>query len=335
MLMATAMMTAGFSLLLYLHVIDIIRYKKQIFRHHAETMADNINYEIRNKEILQDYVALQSFVEETKNKNPEIDRINIYGLYEGKYLVIASSSLPLIGLEADPDDILPIKTQKINIIEKKVNNTPFLEVQGPLYENGLPVASVGLYLNLRLAKKEIYAHISDHLLIGLLVFMSSLLAIYLYFRLYLTRPLLSLQQAIQQMSKGNLNTVVPIHRQDELGEISEAFNRMAQELSTAQRRLLELERTRVAAQIAGTAAHELNQPLTAISIHCELLLRSLPEGDPHREQLNTVLAEAERMAKIIKMMTGITGYKTQPYLGETEIIDLEKASKKPQDKSGV
>lgn len=314
----------------YFHINDLLRYKKHIFENLAETLTKNIDIELQKKGIIRDDVALQSFVEEVKFNNQDIHRINVYSLRKGKYVVIASSLLARIGSEADPDDILPLKTRQINIIEKTVDKIPFLEVQAPLYEDGVPVATVGLYLNVNLLKKELYSAILLDTLVIFVVFLVSMFVIYLYFRRVMIVPLLSLQSAVHEVAEGNFKIKAPIYHPDELGEITAAFNRMTEELRVAQTKLLGLERIKAITQVAGAAAHELNQPLTTIYINSELLLRSLPEDDLHRGQLLTIMDQAERMAKIIKMMSEITDYQTKPYLGDIDIIDLEKAREKKE-----
>ena len=81
-----------------------------------------------------------------------------------------------------------------------------------------------------------------------------------------------------------------------------------------------------AVETAGAAAHELNQPLTSIIGSVELLARKVAEGSPARPYLETILREAERMASIVKKLGQITQYRTKPYLGTTDILDLDAAS---------
>lgn len=330
MLTATLLVFIPLAIHTYLHLGDLIRLKKHIFKYRAETLATNIDQEIQRKKIIHDPAALQSFIEKIKFQNQDISRINIYGLQEGKYVVIASSVYPLRGTDADKDDILPIQTKKINIIEKMVDNLPYLEVQAPIYEKEQPIASVGFYLDLKALEKEQQTKILINTLLVIFFFLIIMLIMYFYFHRLLVKPILSLRQAVQKVADGNLRTKAPVYHQDELGEITAAFNRMTEELKAAQEKLLDMARLQASAQMAGTAAHELNQPLSVISINGDMLLRNFPQNDPRREQVITMLEQVERMAKIVKMMSQITDYQTQQYLGETDIIDLEKASKKKE-----
>ena len=92
-------------------------------------------------------------------------------------------------------------------------------------------------------------------------------------------------------------------------------------------RLQNAQKATAAVETAGAAAHELNQPLTAIIGAVELLSRKVPETSPARSYLDLILSESERMAQIVAQLGTITQYRTKPYLGEVEILDLDAATK--------
>ncbi len=102
---------------------------------------------------------------------------------------------------------------------------------------------------------------------------------------------------------------------------------MEKRLKEAQSALIQTEKQAAVAELAGSAAHELNQPLTAVMGYAELLLKRLPADDPNRKHLTTIYEEAERMAAVVKKIGRITRYESQSYVGGTRIVDLEKSSR--------
>lgn len=97
-------------------------------------------------------------------------------------------------------------------------------------------------------------------------------------------------------------------------------------LTDAEARLLESEKNAVIVALAGTAAHELNQPLTSVMGYAELLKRKLAETDPSYRAVDIIHREAERMAEIVKKIGKITKYETKAYVGNAKIVDLDKAA---------
>jgi PAS domain S-box-containing protein len=97
-------------------------------------------------------------------------------------------------------------------------------------------------------------------------------------------------------------------------------------LSDATIRLERSERSAEMIALAGTAAHELNQPLTSVLGYAELLKRKLKEEDYAWAKVDIIHREAERMKDIVRKIGRITRYETKAYVGEARILDLERAS---------
>ncbi|HXX32236.1 MAG TPA: histidine kinase dimerization/phospho-acceptor domain-containing protein, partial [Myxococcaceae bacterium] len=101
---------------------------------------------------------------------------------------------------------------------------------------------------------------------------------------------------------------------------------LERKLSDAEVRLEESKRNAALMALAGTTAHELNQPLTSVLGFAELLKRKLKTDDDSYKRVDTIFREAERMKEIVKKIGKITRFETKPYLGDAQILDLEKSS---------
>lgn len=102
--------------------------------------------------------------------------------------------------------------------------------------------------------------------------------------------------------------------------------RMEERLRQAQEQLLSQERQAIVAELAGAAAHELNQPLTSVRNYATLLRRLLELGTPASAAAEVIEGEAERMAEIVRKIGKITKYETKSYVGKQKILDLDRAS---------
>ncbi len=101
---------------------------------------------------------------------------------------------------------------------------------------------------------------------------------------------------------------------------------LERKLSDVETRLEESEKSAVIVALAGTAAHELNQPLTSVMGYAELLKRKLKPEDFAFKPVDIIYREAERMAEIVRKIGKITRYETKAYMGSQRILDLDKAT---------
>jgi len=102
--------------------------------------------------------------------------------------------------------------------------------------------------------------------------------------------------------------------------------RVEERLAHAQHKLALSEKQALIAELAGTAAHELNQPLTSVMGYAELLKRKLDAASSEYNAADIIVRESERMADIVRKIGKITKYETKSYVGEQRILDLDKAS---------
>ena len=102
--------------------------------------------------------------------------------------------------------------------------------------------------------------------------------------------------------------------------------RMEEQLQEATESLERSRRQAVVAELAGAAAHELNQPLTSLLGYAELLNKRIDEDDPNWRAVETIQQESKRIADIVKKIGQITEYRTKEYVGGMRIVDLDSAS---------
>jgi PAS domain S-box-containing protein len=102
--------------------------------------------------------------------------------------------------------------------------------------------------------------------------------------------------------------------------------RIEQRLLQAQEQIERQERQAMVAELAGAAAHELNQPLTSIIGYAQLIERTTESDAPHQRYTKTIITEAERMAEIVKKIGRITHFEPVASVGSANIVDLEKSA---------
>jgi PAS domain-containing protein len=88
--------------------------------------------------------------------------------------------------------------------------------------------------------------------------------------------------------------------------------------------------------LAATLSHEINQPLGAIMGRAQLAMIGLERAPLDvtalKKDLEEVVLNVNRVSQILDKLHQVTDIVTKPYLGEMEILDLEKSSSHEQEK---
>ncbi len=103
------------------------------------------------------------------------------------------------------------------------------------------------------------------------------------------------------------------------------FIGVARDLSdrlAAEQQRYEAEQMQTLLEIAGGAAHEINQPLTAILGYAEMSLAQLNENEPLHTHQKHIAEAALRITEIVKRMQGLREYRTRPYANGQRIVDF-------------
>lgn len=98
------------------------------------------------------------------------------------------------------------------------------------------------------------------------------------------------------------------------------------ELRAMQDRMVAGGKREAVIELAGAAAHEMNQPLTGILGRAALLDRRLEPDHPGRRDLEIIREQAERLGRCVARLARVSSYDTTEYLGARRILDLEQAS---------
>jgi two-component system, NtrC family, sensor kinase len=86
----------------------------------------------------------------------------------------------------------------------------------------------------------------------------------------------------------------------------------------------QLERVKLqgVVELAGTVAHEINSPLFAALGTAQLLEEDLTDQDLI-EDLQTIVRNLKEIGALTKKMTGMTGFESRDYVGDTKIVEIK------------
>lgn len=111
-------------------------------------------------------------------------------------------------------------------------------------------------------------------------------------------------------------------------ELNLRLSEKNREIQDMQEKLVQQERQALVGQLAGTAAHQLGQPLSAIMLNMHLI-EALPKEDQRSKgAIAAIKQDTARMAEIIENLRSVDAAQTQAYFGDAKILELEAKKKK-------
>lgn len=173
----------------------------------------------------------------------------------------------------------------------------------------------------------------------------------------LTRPIQQLTEGARAITRGELETRIPIRGDaggaDELTVLAGAFNEMAgslnssreeltrrneqlinanEELHRIYERLTRAERLAAVGQVAAGVSHEIDNPVGIILGYAQLLLEDMAPDDFRRDDVQAIIDECLRCKRITGGLLGLsrTGARQWEPVDLSELIEGTWASLQPQ-----
>lgn len=149
----------------------------------------------------------------------------------------------------------------------------------------------------------------------ILSFAGSCVAVFLFYRNKLKRPLSELEQASGRIAENDLNFRITYENEDEMGHLCREFEKMRRQLAENNRqmwRMIEDERA-----LRAAIAHDIRSPLSVLKGYQEMLIDYLPDGTIDQEQAEEMLQES--MKQVSRMDTFIDTMRKMNSLEQREL----------------
>ncbi len=149
----------------------------------------------------------------------------------------------------------------------------------------------------------------------------------LYFVLkHILQPLQELNETTKRLAEGNYDQRVVVRRKDEIGELEESFNKMAEAVETSTRNLEESEHRKTL--FMGNLTHELKTPMTAMSGYAQTLLSTKLSPENQETALLYIYEECGRLERLSKKMMALLelDQETELILTDTPVERLFEAA---------
>ncbi len=218
-------------------------------------------------------------------------------------------------------DLLPGRARTAGTREYAAAGVPMLAAYAP-------VGDLGLWTIVQIPKARAFEAarrlVTRSLLIAGVVCLGALALVFL-FAASLTKSLVALTRATEQIGQGQFNVQIAVAGGGEIAALAMRFRRMTEELSAREKalkeanlRLMESEKMSALGQLGAGIAHEVKNPLTSIRGYAQMGQRKVPHDHPLTVYFRTIEKETERSLEILKNLLRFARQET----AEMSVIDL-------------
>ncbi len=148
--------------------------------------------------------------------------------------------------------------------------------------------------------------------LALIVFILAALVSYFIVR-KMTKPLKQISNASAKFANGDFSTRVPVTSDDEIGEMTQAFNNMADSLEKSE----VLRRDFIA-----NVSHELRSPMTSVTGFVDGILDGTIPKEREEHYLQIVSDEVHRLSRLVSRMLDITVLQSKNVTEQSTVFDF-------------
>lgn len=167
---------------------------------------------------------------------------------------------------------------------------PVITVAMPLSLRGEAVGAVFVHKKLELINTG-FLPLFHELWLAAMIASALGLVLTAYTAVRITRPLTELANAAKRLAQGDMSVKVRVYADDEIGEVSRAFNSMVDALQT-----MEEQRKGFVANVS----HELRSPITSIAGYLQGMLDGTIPQEEHQKYMQVVYDEMQRLTRLIR-----------------------------------
>jgi len=280
----------------------------------------------RIKEVMDNLLArgnTHSDVLEEHFDQPTLQHVAIMES-ESDFAVVITDASGFVIVHSDPIDeemltvIQHTDTNQIpiegKVIEERWMERKYIATDSPITIKGEHEGHVFMFAKTENIKR-IVDHLSDQFIIsGLVTILLTIVTIFILSRL-ITKPIIEITKATEQLSKGKHKVELQTDRRDELGELANSITTLSNDLEH-----MKMERNEFLASIS----HELRTPLTYIKGYADILGREDITNEDRNEYIQIIREETEQLAVLVKKLFELAKMDQNMFIIDKKKIRFEK-----------
>jgi len=131
----------------------------------------------------------------------------------------------------------------------------------------------------------------------------------------ISNPLIKMNEAAKRIADGRVSERIEVESDDEVGQLAESFNHMAESLEETEKRRREF---------IANISHDLRSPLTSIQGFIEAISDGTIPEEKHQHYLKIVLEETGRLSKLANDLVDLSKVQSGKLIVEKCVFDINE-----------
>ncbi|MBO4902967.1 MAG: HAMP domain-containing histidine kinase [Lachnospiraceae bacterium] len=194
---------------------------------------------------------------------------------------------------------------------------PVISVLSPVTANFRRQAYIVVHTPLKEVDERLATMRQIAYLTFIIIFSVSLI-ILIFFTTIIYLPLRKITKAAREYTGGNLDYVIDVDKDDEIGRLAASLNLMASELSRAEENQK---------KFIANVSHDFRSPLTSIRGYLEAMVDGTIPPEMHEKYIKIVLNETERLTKLTNSLLTLNNLNIRGTVLDVTDFDINKVVK--------
>ncbi len=310
--------------IVYLNIQRERDFFEKAYFEKADLLATSLKNGICNYQQLEDrewlYTYLLRFIYLYSGKDVVVANINL--MENNELLVVASTDYEKVGSSVSDDNYDSYRTGEAIARYTNGKDGYFLRLIEPLDLSGQRVGTIEIVVSMNKAYKQLDTAIINSIAIAAtisLIFVA--IFIYVLKKLFIT-PVLDLKNAALKVAEGDLNVKVDFHLNDEIGDLSSAFNTMVKELKRSKDKIEEYSKNlekmlKQREEFMRQLGHDLKTPLTPLNVLLPVVKEKIKDKKL-REFIDTAIRNVNYIKNLVNRTLQLE------YLNVIKEIEIEE-----------
>ena len=251
---------------------------------------------------------VRRFVENFDKKN----QMELMSINKNGEVTLSSSGFSPEGSYTMPDYETALKSESgMGVYSGRIGSENVLAVTIVVARPSSSISALRFVSSLELVDN----HLSRIMVVSLVISAAVVIIVLsmgIYFVKSISEPLGQISSTAKRFAKGDFSQRIPVSSGDEIGQLSQAFNDMADELENSEQ---------IKNDFISSVSHELRTPLTAIKGWSETLAAGY-DPETFNKGMKVIEGETKRLERMVEELLDFSRIQSGRFTLQTETIDV-------------